>query len=259
MQRNWLIAGAGAALGLFAYRLWRVAPLNQVPEASPESTYASAMARAARLQQRDGEQIQTACRTRLLTHGHKTAHSIVLLHGFTNCPLQYAQLDARLFNAGYNVIAPRYPYHGHDRLSSDIANLKAEQLVAVTAEAVDIAGGLGETVTVLGLSLGGILATWVALNRADVHHAVVVSPAYGAQAVDGDLRSRVMADLLQIVPGFFRWWDPELKERTPIPPHIYPRISSRLWAVAAARAARILRSQKWESRGTSSDHGAEPL
>jgi len=67
--------------------------------------------------------------TRWWLHPERTDRAVVLLHGFTNNPRQYARLGPYLHAAGYNVIAPRFPFHGfRDRLSTAIARLTIDDL-----------------------------------------------------------------------------------------------------------------------------------
>jgi len=61
-------------------------------------------------------------------------------------------------------------------------HLRAQELRAFGDEIVDIARGLGECVTVLGLSGGGVVAAWIAQCRADVERAVVIAPCLGVVA-----------------------------------------------------------------------------
>ena len=109
----------------------------------------------------DGPNVNPACRTRLYTHGHRTERSLVLLHGFTNCPQQFDALGKHFHDLGWNVLIPRYPRHGYsDRLTTSIAELRADMLIAVANRAGEAGAGLGHRLTVAGLSLreGGILA-----------------------------------------------------------------------------------------------------
>ncbi|MCB0069926.1 MAG: alpha/beta fold hydrolase [Caldilineaceae bacterium] len=226
MQRRWLWALAGAAAGYGLYRLFYVPQLAAPPVARPAAGYDDAMARARRLQDRDGPDVNPLCRTKLFTHGAKTAQAFVLLHGFTNCPQQYVRMAQELHADGHSVIVPRYPYHGLDVMTDEIRRLTAEQLVETANTAVDIACGLGERVTVLGLSLGGLLATWLAIHRTEPAQVVVIAPALGTTTVS-QRATRPFIAAVGMLPNFFRWGDAELKAAAPHPEHAYPRISSR--------------------------------
>ncbi|MEZ4611039.1 MAG: alpha/beta fold hydrolase [Caldilineaceae bacterium] len=181
------------------------------------------------LRDRDGADVNPVCRTKLHTHGAKTAQAFVLLHGFTNCPQQYVRMAEELHADGHSVIVPRYPYHGLDVMTDEIRRLTAEQLVETASAAVDIACGLGERVTVLGLSLGGMLATWLAMHRPELAQVVVIAPALGTTAVSQRV-TRPFIGSVSLVPNFYRWGDPARKGSPPDVAHAYPRISSRAFA-----------------------------
>lgn len=224
----WLsFAGAAAYAG---YRLWRIEPPHVNPSPNPARDYDDAMARLVAIRAQEGESVNPVCRTRALTHGRRTARAIAFLHGMTSCPQQFQQLAEDLHRAGYNVLLPRLPHHGLDRLSTAQAELTLEELVVTVHESVDILHGLGEEITLMGLSAGGALAAWGAQNRADLDRAICVSPALGFPSVPS-WAARLYANGLAMLPNFFQWWDAELKDEIPNPPHAYPRIASRAVAV----------------------------
>ncbi|MGI9117691.1 MAG: alpha/beta hydrolase [Gaiellales bacterium] len=132
------------------------------------------------------------CRSRLITHGEQTDVVVVLFHGWTNCPRQFDELGQRLFDAGANVLILRAPRHGIADASGTriggvdlVGQLSPEELRDYADTSIDIADGLGRRRRVLGLSMGGVLAAWVAQNRPDVERAVVVSPAFGLHGMPG--------------------------------------------------------------------------
>lgn len=116
--------------------------------------------------------------TALLTHGARARRAVLLLHGFSNSPRQFVALAHLLFDDGDNVFIPRLPRQAEKaadiRVSED---LSAEELRDATDQAVNIASGLGDTLVVAGLSLGGTLAAWTAQFRPEVHRAVIIAPA----------------------------------------------------------------------------------
>jgi esterase/lipase len=72
-------------------------------------------------------------------------------------------LGEQLCQQGYNVLAARLPYHGlKDPLTTEQSKMTAEDMAALTQETVDIAQGLGDKVTIAGLSAGGVMAAWAA-------------------------------------------------------------------------------------------------
>jgi alpha-beta hydrolase superfamily lysophospholipase len=217
-------------VSLSALLFWavnRLRPLRRIPLSQPNKTYDEAMARWALLLAHEDATINPLCRTQLLSHAHRTQNVYILLHGFTNCPHQFFQFAAHLYEQGANVLKIRLPRHGMaDALTDQLRYLTAEEMVALTSEVIDIAHGLGEEVTLLGFSLGGILAGWAAQQRPDLDRAILVSPAMGIVAVS-PMRSRLLANLLAWTPNSFRWWDPVKQAQRSGPAHAYPRFATR--------------------------------
>jgi alpha-beta hydrolase superfamily lysophospholipase len=169
----------------------------------------------------DGANILPQARTILLEHAAATPLAVVLFHGLTNSPAQYAQLAPELYNRGVNVLVPRLPDHGfRDRLTTAIAALTAETLIASATEAVDLACGLGERVGVLGISMGGLLAAYAAQFR-DVAVAVPVAPSFALLHLPYPI-SRAVAAIGRRLPNRFLWWDPREGASKP-PITAYPR------------------------------------
>jgi pimeloyl-ACP methyl ester carboxylesterase len=192
---------------------------------NPIHSYAEALERLAALESEYADEINPACRPQVLTHGRKVERSIVFLHGITNGPPQFHRLGRLFHDLGYNVVIPLMPRHGHaDRLTDDQANLTAEELLAFTDQVVDALHGLGEHVTVAGLSLGGVLAAWCAQHRPDVDMAAMIAPAFAPFGVPAAVTGLV-ARLLRWRTNQFWWWHPG-REGDFGPSHAYPRFST---------------------------------
>ncbi len=145
--------------------------------------------------------ILPACRTRLYGHGARTANVVVLFHGYTNCPKQYDALAQQFADLGYTVFVPRMPSHGAAPGTAGLfGSLTGEQLVAYADASMDIAGGLGERVAVLGLSGGGAIAAYVAQFRPDVHRVVAVAAFLGIPQVPGWLTPTAINAILLAPP-----------------------------------------------------------
>ncbi|MFN8473348.1 MAG: alpha/beta fold hydrolase [Anaerolineae bacterium] len=193
---------------------------------STRPSYEEAIARIKAYQAEEGADINDVCRTRLWTHGHKTTRALVYFHGYTNCPAQFDQLGEILYEKGLNVYVPRLEHHGlKDVMSTDQANLTSDMLVRLTNESIDIAHGLGESVTVMGLSAGGVMAAYAAQFRSDVDLAVVISPSFGLPFLPAPV-SDLAKWILPVVPNMFIWWDPRVKEKIEGPSYGYPRFST---------------------------------
>src|SRR5690348_8994901 len=120
---------------------------------NPACDHDEALKRFAAMQALDGPAVNPVCRSTLLTHDASTEQVIVLAHGITNCPRQFVQLAPLFFERGYGALIPRIPWNGFaDQSGVAMERLTARELRAFGDEIVDIARGLGERVTVLGLS-----------------------------------------------------------------------------------------------------------
>ena len=193
----------------------------------------------------DGPNVNPLCHTRLYTHGGRVERSLVLLHGFTNCPQQMDALGRQFFERGWNVLIPRYPRHGYtDRLNTSIAELRAQHLVAVANRSAAAGSALGERLTVAGLSLGAILTGLVAQTHEGIDRAVVIAPMLGLKPIPGPVMSAI-GRVAARAPNFYMWWDGRQKDHAG-PPYGYPRFATHAYAalfetgrllVASARRA----------------------
>ena len=207
-----------------------VAPPNLGALAShpqPAADYAEAAQRVAALQAQDTPGVNSECVTRFLTHGQKTDRVIVFIHGYTNCPQQFAQLGQQFYDLGYNVLMARMPHHGlTDRLTNDLTNFTAEEMVVFGDQLVDAAAGLGDHVTVTGLSGGGVVTGWLAQQRAEVDQAVLIAPGFGLKPIPAPATLLITNAVLRL-PDSFSWWDPRHPDYGTggAMAHAYPRFS----------------------------------
>jgi len=198
---------------------------------------------ATSLKNLDGPNVNLACHTRLYTHGHRTERSLVLLHGFTNCPQQFDALGRHFYGLGWNVLIPRYPRHGYsDRLTTSIAELRSAQLFALANRAAEAGAGLGERLTVAGLSLGGTLTGMLAQERESVERAVLIAPMLGLQRIPGPAHP-LLAELAYVLPNFWIWWDSRLKDKIE-PSYGYPRFSTHAYAALFKTTTRVLKAAR---------------
>ena len=186
------------------------------------------MERWARKQAEEARQpLHEGGRTIVLTHGYQTERVFVLLHGLTNAPRQFRELGGKLFATGANVVIPRLAHHGlADRMTDAHAAMTAQDLIDYAQYGVDLAQGLGRNVTVVGLSVSGISAAWLAQNRDDIGAVFLLAPFF-APAVIPDPLTRAFASALTRLPNRMMWWDPRVRENLPGPPYNYPRFPTR--------------------------------
>jgi pimeloyl-ACP methyl ester carboxylesterase len=205
-----------------------------------DDSYSAAQARLARFCERDHELVGQTGRTLALLHGARTPRAVVLFHGLSASPTQFSQIAHGLHERGYNVLVPRLPRHGHaNRMTDALARLTAQDLKDIASESVAIANGLGETTTVGGFSLGGLLAAWIAQNE-PVERAVLIAPFLGINWLPHGWSARAAALTLRL-PNVFNWWDPIRRERQ-LPEHGYPRYASHSLAQAYVLANELLES-----------------
>ena len=214
-----------AILGILAAILftpWNISGL--VSHANPVQSYTEASQRIQALQTRDASKMNPDCITQFMTHGQKTDQAIIFVHGYTNCPAQFKELGQRFYDLGYNVLIAPLPHHGlADRLTDEQAQLSADELASYADQMVNIADGLGEQITMAGISGGGVTTAWAAQNRKDVNLAVLISPGFGFKQIPTAATAPTM-NLVSILPDTFVWWDDTLKENE-LPLHTYPRYS----------------------------------
>ncbi len=171
---------------------------------------------------RDDESIAPNAHTMLLEHGERRPVAVVLLHGLTNHPGQYVQFAPQLHALGANVYVPRMPYQGYkDRMTTALAALTAEELVAAAYDAVDIARGLGDRVAALGISAGGLQCAYLGQYRDDIAVSVPVSPDFAILQLPYGV-SKALGWLMRHIPNLFLWWDPRIREAQR-PKTAYPR------------------------------------
>ncbi len=231
LVRIFLIIAAAAVALLVLGAVWLLRPLSfgdLDAKSDPARSYDEAMERWEQKQAREAKQpLHEGGRTIVLSHGYQTDRVFVLLHGLTNAPRQFRELGEELFATGANVVIPRLAHHGlADRMTDAHAALTAQDLIDYAQYGVDLAQGLGRNVTVVGLSISGISAAWLAQNRDDIDEAFLLAPLFGPAVVPDPLTPAVTAALDRL-PNKMVWWDPRVRENLPGPPYNYPRFPTR--------------------------------
>ena len=115
------------------------------------------------------------CQPLSYSHHPKKPHVVILLHGFTSSPMIFDHLVAELEENGIDFHAPLINGFGlirHDLLFS----LREEDWVRQVTELYDLLASQYEEISVIGHSLGGLLAITLAQLR-PVKHLIVAAPA----------------------------------------------------------------------------------
>lgn len=222
-----IVVGLLVIAGLFLF--WPVNPAPLGSKSKPAADYDEAIQRVQALQVQEKSGFNPLCQTQLLTHGQKVQQVVVLVHGYTTCPNQYRALAPRLYDLGYNVLMVPMPHHGlAERMTEEQSRLTAEELVAYADQMVDIAQGLGEQVTMAGISGGGVTTAWAAQHRSDLDRAIIISPAFGYAAIPTPLTVPALRAYLWL-PNSYQWWDTARQEAGG-QPYAYPRYATRTLA-----------------------------
>jgi esterase/lipase len=156
-------------------------PKEELPSHSnPIDDYENATAQINAILDAEKGVVREVCYSRFMTHGQKTERVYVLIHGMTNSPRQFVELGELLYAQGHNVFIPLVPHHG--LIGADVGalkNINPEEMSAFADQILDLSAGLGEEVHVIGLSVGGTIASWSAQNRPEVTRVMLMAPMFG--------------------------------------------------------------------------------
>ncbi len=132
-------------------------------------------------------------------HGDAAAGALVL-HGFTGNPSSMRGLATAFADAGYHVELPRLP--GHGTTIEDMLPTTWEHWTSEVEQAYRRLAERASEIVVAGLSMGGSLALWVALQHPEIRGIVCVNPA--TAPVGGDIMEMVrdaQAGGADLMPG----------------------------------------------------------
>ena len=130
----------------------------------------------------------------------KTPYSIVYIHGFGASPMEGDPVHRFLASHfGANLFVTRLPEHGIRR-ENGMEYLTAQKLADAVGEAYQIGKSLGDSVIVVGTSMGGALTLLLASQQPEIKAVVVYSPA--------------VRDGGEQLEAFFRPWMKFLMEKT---------------------------------------------
>jgi len=147
-------------------------------------------------------------KSRFFLHPNKTKRVLLFFHGFTASPMQYIPMGESFFKDGYNVLIPLMPGHGFTGswqeknpppLPTDPQVYK-DFALSWLAQAKQ----LGEEVVIGGLSGGGTVAAWLALEKKqDIYRSLLFAPylSSSSKIVDLFVKKFSMYFQWQIRPG----------------------------------------------------------
>ena len=106
----------------------------------------------------DSGAIRAGNEPEIMYHGEPKKNAIVLVHGLTDSPYFMKAIALRFYAMGFNVLLPLLPGHGLKVPDSEIDTVTFSEWQAEVNFAVDCATGLGQQISIGGLSAGGTLA-----------------------------------------------------------------------------------------------------
>ncbi len=144
-----------------------------------------------------------ACQSRFFLQPQPTQRVCVFFHGFTSTPHQFVPIGEALFKAGYNVLVPLLPGHGQagDWQSKSPPPLPEHPQIyqQFALKWLRQAQLLGSQVTVGGLSGGGTIAGWLALEQPQqVHRSLLFAPYLSSS-------SKVLDLFVRLMDGYCAW------------------------------------------------------
>ncbi len=158
---------------------------------------------------------------------------VLLLHGFGDTPQTLTLLARRLHKSGYSPYAPLLPGHGRDMAA--FGRSGASDWIDAARKAFAEMRTRHDKVSLVGLSMGGALATIIASERADIPALVLIAPYLGmprmlrVAAVTHQVWGRVVGELSSRDPRSIR--DPIEREKNLAYGKVTGRALFELWKV----------------------------
>jgi pimeloyl-ACP methyl ester carboxylesterase len=148
------------------------------------------------------------CKTELLLQPSPAKRVAIFFHGITAGTYQFMTLGQMLYKAGYTVLIPRLPGHGQagnwSAQNPPPLPTQSSAYQAFALEWLAIAqslGAAGAQITVGGLSAGGTIAGWTALERpGQVSRAILVAPYFSSSSKLLDLLMRRSKQYFEWIP-----------------------------------------------------------
>lgn len=129
-----------------------------------------------------------------------SSHGALVLHGFTGNPQSMRGIAERLADAGLTVELPLLP--GHGTAIEDLVPLRWPDWSGAAEAAYAGLAARCSRVAVVGLSMGGTLACWLAERHSEIAGLALVNPL--VEPPDGQFRAAVRELLesgTEIAPG----------------------------------------------------------
>jgi len=106
---------------------------------------------------------------------------VLLLHGFGDTPQTLALLARKLHKSGYSLYVPLLP--GHGRNMDAFGKSRATDWISAARSALADMRRRHESVSIVGLSMGGALAVLIAAEHDDIPAVILIAPYLGMPRV----------------------------------------------------------------------------
>jgi carboxylesterase len=106
---------------------------------------------------------------------------VLLLHGFGDTPQTLALLARKLHKSGYSLYVPLLP--GHGRNMDAFGKSRAADWISAARSALADMRRRHDSVSVVGLSMGGALAVLIAAEHEDIPALILIAPYLGMPRV----------------------------------------------------------------------------
>lgn len=135
-----------------------------------------------------------------MSHEGSGTTGVLVLHGFTGNPSSMRGVAESLAELGHYVEMPRLP--GHGTTIEEMIETGWSDWTEEVAAAHERLSAQVNDVVVLGLSMGGSLTLWAALNLTDIAGIVCVNPATMPQPQEVmEMMREMIADGNPVAPG----------------------------------------------------------
>ena len=109
----------------------------------------------------------------------KSRSAVLSIHGLRASPWETGRLGEYLNERGFTVYGMRLP--GHGTRVEDLAGVTYKEWVSAALKAADSLRERSDRIYLVGVSLGGLIALYIAENR-DISGVVAVAPAFKLQS-----------------------------------------------------------------------------
>ncbi|MEC4812505.1 MAG: alpha/beta fold hydrolase [Scytonema sp. PMC 1069.18] len=144
-----------------------------------------------------------ACRSKFWFHPDPNRKVCLFFHGFTAGPYQFEPMGKALFKAGYNVLVPLQPGHGvegdWDGYNPPPLPTDIEVYHQFALSWLEVAKTLGQQVIVGGLSTGGNLAAWLALEYPQQIEKTLLFAPYISST------NAIVNLIVEVLPIYYEW------------------------------------------------------